>query len=328
MKNNCRTVAGSSRLVAGTWPCAHVKVGPHKITLKIRASSGPRRFVIFVELTRRDGLIYFVPAKMRSTPKVVAIIPARYGSTRFPGKVLAELCAKPMIQRVWERAKMASLIDEVVVATDDERVAEVVSGFGGRVIMTMPEHQTGAERVAEAANKIKSDIVVNLQGDEPMIHPQSLDLAIQPILEEESIAMASLKHPIASCTDYLDPNVVKVVCDDQENSIYFSRAPIPWYRDGESLMKRWKDQGERPDELVPVPMKHIGVYAFRADFLQAMVRMPRSPLETAEALEQLRVLAWGFKIRIITTPHDSVGVDVPQDVEKVEALIREEEEGK
>jgi len=260
-------------------------------------------------------------------PKVVAIIPARYGSTRFPGKVLAEISGKPMIQWVWERAKTATRVTEVVVATDDERVADMVDGFGGHSIMTLPEHESGTERVAEVADKIEADIVINLQGDEPLIHPQSLDLVASPLLEEEITPMSSLKYPIADFADFMNPNVVKVVCDGQENAIYFSRTPIPYYRDGGSLLKKWEKEGERPEELIPVPMKHIGVYAFRADFLQAMARMPKSALETAEALEQLRVLDWGFHIRMVTSPHDSIGVDVLEDVAKVEAIIREEGKG-
>ncbi|HUT52819.1 MAG TPA: 3-deoxy-manno-octulosonate cytidylyltransferase [bacterium] len=253
--------------------------------------------------------------------KVVAIIPARYASVRFPGKVLAPIAGKPMIQRVWERATQAREVSEVIVATDHERVAEAVAGFGGRVIMTAPDRATGTERVAEAADKIEADVIINVQGDEPIIAPDSLDLVVQPFLDDDTAPVTSLMFPIESFAEYMDPNVVKVICDASDNAIYFSRSPIPHYRDGRELIEQWEKQGKRPAGLKPGPMKHIGVYAYRADFLQALVRMPVSELEEAERLEQLRVLAWGFHIKMVATPHDSISVDVPADVARVEAVI-------
>lgn len=255
--------------------------------------------------------------------KVVAIIPARYASVRFPGKVIAPIAGKPMIQRVWERASQAREVSEVIVATDHERVAEVVRRFGGRVIMTSPERASGTERVAEAADKLDADVVINVQGDEPIIAPASLDQVVQPFLEDDNAPVTSLMIPIESCADYLNPNVVKVVFDNMDNAVYFSRSPIPFYRDGAELLKTWEREGQRPAALRPGPRKHIGVYAYRADFLQALVRMPVSELEDAERLEQLRVLAWSFRIKMVTTTHDSVSVDVPADVAKVEAAIKE-----
>jgi len=230
-----------------------------------------------------------------------------------------------MIQRVWERVSLARRIDEVAVATDDERVAEAVEAFGGHVIMTSPDHVSGTERVAEAADKVESDVILNVQGDEPHIKPESLDLAVFPFLEEDTVSVTSLMHPVVSYEEFMSPNVVKVTCDEINNAIYFSRSPIPLYRDEKELLENWEKTGKRPDLLKPVPMKHIGVYAFRSDFLQALVRMPRSDLELAEKLEQLRVLAWGFRIRMVVTPYDSVSVDVPEDIEKVEALIHADE---
>jgi len=255
--------------------------------------------------------------------KVVAIIPARFSSSRFPGKVIAPIAGKPMIQRVWERARQAESIAEVVVATDDERVAEVVKDFGGQVTMTLPEHESGTERVAEASIKVESDIIVNIQGDEPVIDPESLELLLRPFRNNDSQAMSSLMIPIERYDDFLSPNVVKVVCDDQSDALYFSRSPIPHYREGNQLLAAWRNGGSRPVEFVPPPMKHIGVYAYRTGFLQAVAKTPRTGLETAERLEQLKVLAWGFKIRMVETPHDAVSVDVPEDVEKVERIIRE-----
>jgi 3-deoxy-manno-octulosonate cytidylyltransferase (CMP-KDO synthetase) len=258
--------------------------------------------------------------------KVVAVIPARYSSTRFPAKVVFPIAGKPMVQWVYERARKAERVDQVIVATDDERVAAAVAAFGGQAMMTSPDHGSGTERCAEVAGKIDADVIVNVQGDEPLIHPESLNLVVEPLLIEEQVAMASLMHPLASYQSYLSPNVVKVVRDHQDNAIYFSRAPIPCYREGQALLERWEREGRRPPELLPAPMKHLGVYAFRSSFLQAMVCMPRSELEDAEILEQLRVLAWGFKIRMMTTPHDSIGVDVLADAKTVEAIIREQGE--
>lgn len=254
--------------------------------------------------------------------KVAAIIPARYSSTRFPGKVLAPIAGKPMIQRVYERTSLARDIDHVLVATDDVRVAEFVKSFGGRTVMTGAEHESGTERVAEAASKIDVDVIVNVQGDEPIIAPESLDLVVRPFAGDDVVAMSSLRRPIEDHDDYTNPNVVKVVCDDQDNAIYFSRSPLPHYREGGDLLDRWRETGERPAELSPAPMKHIGVYAYRSEFLQALAHFPPAELERAERLEQLRVLAWGFSIRMVTTPHDAVSVDVPEDLEKVEAAIR------
>jgi 3-deoxy-manno-octulosonate cytidylyltransferase (CMP-KDO synthetase) len=255
--------------------------------------------------------------------RVVAIIPARYSSTRFPAKVIAPILGKPMIQRVWERTRMAMAIDQVAIATDDPRVGDVVAGFGGHVIMTNPDHMSGTERVAEAAGRIEADVIVNVQGDEPIINPESLLLVVGPFLQDEVVAMTSLRHPIASYDEFVDPNVVKVVCDHLDNAIYFSRHPIPYYRDSEAKLQKWRLTGERPPDLDPVPMKHIGVYAYRSEFLQAVARFHRTELENAEKLEQLRVLAWGFKIRMITTPHDAISVDVPEDVAKVEKIMKE-----
>ena len=255
--------------------------------------------------------------------QVVVIIPARFASTRFPGKVIAPVAGKPMIQRVWEQARKARRVSEVIVATDDRRVGDLVMGFGGHVILTSPEHQSGTERVAEAADKVSADVVINVQGDEPLIAPESIDLAAGPLLDDEGPAMASLMHPLQNYADYQDPNVVKVVVDDQDFAVYFSRSPIPYYRDQQDRLRKWQKEGGRPEGLAPAPMKHIGLYAYRTEFLLALARLPRAHLERAEALEQLRVLAWGFKIKMVETPHDSVSVDVPADVAKVEALIRE-----
>lgn len=254
--------------------------------------------------------------------KVMAIIPARYGSERFPAKVLAPLLGKPMIQWTWEQARRASRVDEVVVATDDERVLRAVEAFGGCAILTSTEHQSGTDRVAEAAAKSTAELIVNLQGDEPLMHPETIDRAVVPFLEDEALSMGSAKVEITEAQNYLDPNVVKVVCDDQDFACYFSRSPLPYYRGRENLVQAWKESGKRPAELQPPPYKHLGLYVYRTDFLQAFARLPRPAMEDAEKLEQLRALAWGFKIKVVTTPHDSIGVDSPEDLRRAEALLK------
>jgi len=256
--------------------------------------------------------------------RVVAIIPARYASKRFPGKPLVPIAGKPMIQRVWERSILAERIDEVVVATDDERIVKTVEGFGGKAFMTSQSHESGTERSAEASEKMDAQIIVNVQGDEPLIDPKSLDAVIEPFIDDEALGMSTLKFPLESYPEFKNPNVVKVVCDEQDNALYFSRSPIPCYRHQSGLLERWEQEGKRPRELQPAPMKHIGVYAYRTEFLQAVSRMPKTHLELAERLEQIRALAWGFRIKAVSAKADSVSVDVPEDVKKVEALIGRE----
>jgi 3-deoxy-manno-octulosonate cytidylyltransferase (CMP-KDO synthetase) len=244
--------------------------------------------------------------------KITAIIPARYGSTRFEGKALADILGKPMIQHVYERTVRASLVSEVVVATDDERIAAVVRDFGGRVEMTATSHDTGTDRLAEVAAKIDSDIVVNVQGDEPLIEPAMIDEAIEPLVTDPSLMMGTLKSRIKSIHDFLSPNVVKVVTDWEGNALYFSRSPLPNFRD------KWndlKDEAFVSGRLLCY--KHVGLYVYRRPFLLQFAQMSPTFLELAEKLEQLRVLENGFRIRVVETAHESIGVDTPGDLEKV-----------
>jgi 3-deoxy-manno-octulosonate cytidylyltransferase (CMP-KDO synthetase) len=250
------------------------------------------------------------------------VIPARYGSERLPAKVLADIAGKPMVQWVWEKAKQATKAQEVIIATDDERVADRAQAFGAKVAMTIKTHKSGTERVAEVANRLEYDIVVNLQGDEPLFSPQAIDQLINSIREEENVMMASLRVKIQNYRDYLDPNVVKVICDDQDFALYFSRSPLPHFRGQEARLAQWEKSGVIPKELSPHPFKHLGIYAYRSAFLSAFAELPASELEKAEKLEQLRALAWGFKIKVPETEFDSVSVDVKEDLEKVLALIR------
>ncbi|HWI40483.1 MAG TPA: 3-deoxy-manno-octulosonate cytidylyltransferase [Verrucomicrobiae bacterium] len=244
--------------------------------------------------------------------KITAIIPARYASTRFEGKALADIVGKPMVQHVYERASRASLVSEVVVATDDERIASAVRAFGGRVEMTSTEHQTGTDRLAEVAARLDSEVVVNVQGDEPLIMPEMIDQAIRPLLDDPSVKMATLKSRIRSLHDFLSPNVVKVVTDTADCALYFSRSPIPNFRD------KWndlKDEAFSCGKLLCY--KHVGLYVYRREFLLQFAAMAPTFLEMAEKLEQLRALENGFRIKVVETEHESVGVDTRCDLEKV-----------
>ncbi|WP_298435557.1 3-deoxy-manno-octulosonate cytidylyltransferase [Geobacter sp.] len=244
--------------------------------------------------------------------KITAIIPARFASTRFPGKALADIMGKPMVQQVYERTSRAGLVSEVIVATDDERVADAVRAFGGRVEMTSSDHETGTDRLAEVADRIDADLVVNVQGDEPLIEPAMIDEAIAPLAADGAIRMGTLKSRIRTLHDFLSPNVVKVVTDTQGFALYFSRSPLPNFRD------KWNDL--KDEAFVAGRLlchKHVGLYVYRRDFLLEFARMAPTPLEQAEKLEQLRALENGYRIRVVETGHESIGVDTPADLEKV-----------
>ncbi len=257
--------------------------------------------------------------------RALIVIPARMASERLPGKVLVDLKGKPMVQWVWEQASQAKLAQGVIIATDDDQVMDRVKGFGAKGMMTSPFHQSGTERVAEVASKLNFDLIVNLQGDEPLFSSVAIDQLIGTMLESETIQMASLRVEIQELDDYFNPNVVKVIVDNQDNAIYFSRHPIPYFRGREEQMEQWHKQGFRPPELSPPPYKHLGIYGFRSDFLNALVHLPPVPLEQAEKLEQLRALAWGFKIKVPETAYDSVSIDTLDDLIKVRGMLEEKE---
>jgi len=244
-----------------------------------------------------------------SLAKIVVVIPARYGSTRLPGKPLVSLAGKPMIQHVYERAGMAERADRVMVATDDERILKAVEAFGGEARMTRPDHRTGTERVAEVAAHIEGDVFVNVQGDEPLLDPVAIDVAVNALLEEPAASIATVATPIKTPADIMDPNIVKTVLDFDGNALYFSRAPIPWVRDtaGKVLARH---------------LKHLGLYAFQRDALLEYPTLPQGDLERVEQLEQLRWLENGWKIRVAEVEHDAVSVDVPEDVARVEKLLQ------
>jgi len=245
--------------------------------------------------------------------KATVVIPARYASTRFPGKPLAELAGKPMIQWVWEGAGQCPLVDEVIVATYDERIAAAVTGFGGHVVMTRPDHPTGTDRLAEVAAQLTSDLIVNVQGDEPLIDPAMIEAALGPLLRDERIPMGTLQTPLTSLEEYRNPNVVKVVTDRKGFALYFSRAPIPYPRDfAAGLSANWRRLASA---------KHVGLYVYRRDFLLDYPHLPATPLEQQENLEQLRALEHGYRIFVAETPLVGCGVDTPEDLVKVEQLL-------
>jgi 3-deoxy-manno-octulosonate cytidylyltransferase (CMP-KDO synthetase) len=239
--------------------------------------------------------------------KILGIIPARFASSRFPGKVLASIAGKTMLQHVYERASQSRYITSTVIATDDERVFEVSRSFGAKVRMTRADHPSGTDRAAEIASVEDADLVVNIQGDEPLIDPDAIDAAILPLAHDSAVVMGTLKKRIDDPREVDDPNVVKVVTDGNGDAIYFSRCPIPYHRDA---------HGKAGDYF-----KHIGLYVYRREFLLRYPALPVGPLERAERLEQLRALENGCRIRVAETEYESLGVDTPADLERVARLF-------
>lgn len=249
---------------------------------------------------------------------VIAIIPARYGSTRFPGKALVQIKGKPMVQWVYERTQRSALVDQVIVATDDERIFDAVGTFGGEAVMTSADHATGTDRIAEVAQKLDCSLVVNVQGDEPLIRPEMIDQAIMPLTKDRAIPMGTLCRKIDNREEAFDPNVVKVVFDKDGFALYFSRAPIPWNRDHWSGARSFTDLS-----LDNAMYKHIGLYVYRREFLVQYARMHQTPLESVEKLEQLRALEHCHRIRTVITEHESFGVDIPDDLGKILKQLEE-----
>jgi 3-deoxy-manno-octulosonate cytidylyltransferase (CMP-KDO synthetase) len=242
--------------------------------------------------------------------EVMVVIPARQASVRFPGKPLAQIAGKSMIQRVYEQARKAESVSQVMVATDDEKILQAVKDFGGEAMMTRHDHHCGMERVAEVAAHVPAEIYVDLQGDEPLANPAAIDAVVSALKEDAEAQIATPCSVIKKLDEIMDFNVVKVVLDFEENALYFSRAPIPWVRDtGTKVAARHS--------------KHVGIYACRRDALIDFATLPPGELERVEQLEQLRWLENGYKIRVVEVDYESVSVDVPADVAKVEAILRE-----
>ncbi|MBS1954778.1 MAG: 3-deoxy-manno-octulosonate cytidylyltransferase [Cyanobacteria bacterium SZAS-4] len=240
---------------------------------------------------------------------IAAIIPARYASTRFPGKPLVKIAGVTMIERVYRQAKKCKLVTRVIVATDDDRIAEVVRGFGGEVAMTRDDHATGTDRLAEVAQRLTDiDIIVNIQGDEPLIDPDSVDSVVTPLLES-SVEMATASRLLTNPAEIESPQVVKVVVGQDKNALYFSRFPLPFYRDATDI----SDQ---------VHFGHIGLYVYTRECLLKISKLAPTPLEKAECLEQLRALENGIKISVVQFKTQALAVDVPEDVEKIESALK------
>lgn len=238
--------------------------------------------------------------------KIIGLIPARWASTRFPGKPLHIIAGKPLIQHVWERVSRCKTLDAVAIATDDERIEKAAKAFGARVIMTRSDHPSGSDRLAEAVTHFRhAEIILNVQGDEPLIDPRLVDQLAKALVENNAIAMATAACPILDEEDFLNHNVVKVVCNLEHEALYFSRSPIPFPR----------------SPLKSPALRHLGIYAYRRDFLENYVRWEPTELEQTESLEQLRALEHGARIRIIHTEHQGLGVDTPEQVARIESIL-------
>lgn len=246
------------------------------------------------------------PSSFRIPVSAVAIIPARYQSSRLPGKALADIAGLPMIQHVYRRAAAAASISRVIVATDDRRIMEVVLAFGGEAVLTAASHQSGTDRLAEVAASLDCHVVVNVQGDEPVLAPDTIDAAVEPFTTDPALEMSTLRRRIVDPGEFANPNVTKVVVDGGGFAMYFSRAAIPFTRQGQPAAAAWA---------------HVGLYVYRRDTLLRLAALPQTALERTEALEQLRALEHGIRIQAIETTHESIGVDTPEDLERVRALL-------
>lgn len=242
--------------------------------------------------------------------EAIGIIPARYGSTRFEGKVLKDLCGKPVIQHVYERAKKAKTLDDLIIAADDDRIIQTVEQFGGKVVFTSKSHGTGTDRLTEVVNEIDVRIVVNIQGDEPLINPLVIDNLVRTMLDNPQVLMATVVKKSHSLDEFKSPDVVKVILDQKNFALYFSRSPVP------TLLS--------PSVKGDFFYKHIGIYAYNKDFLFTFKKLPVSYLETYERLEQLRALEHGYSIKTIETEFETIGVDTPEDLALAKALLEKE----
>ncbi len=251
--------------------------------------------------------------RKQETQNVLGVIPARYASIRLPAKPLVDLCGKPMIQRVYEQAMKAKLLTNVVVATDHQSIVDAVKSFGGEVMLTSPELRSGSDRVAAVAREVvDADIVVNIQGDEPLIEPEMIDQAVEPLIHDETIQVGTLVRKIETADELLNPNIVKVVLDENNFALYFSRSPIPYLRES-ATMDEWCKRHQY--------YKHIGLYVFRRNFLLEYSSWQESSLEQAEKLEQLRILEHGYRIKTAVTEYDSIPIDTAEDAERVRSIL-------
>ncbi|MCX7770227.1 MAG: 3-deoxy-manno-octulosonate cytidylyltransferase [Proteobacteria bacterium] len=255
--------------------------------------------------------------------KVTAVIPARISSTRLPEKPLAIIGDKPLIQWVYENVKKSRYVNEIIVATDNEKIIEVVKKFGGKAQMTSPHHPSGTDRIAEVARKLDSEIILNVQGDEPFIDVEVIDTVLRLMLKDQTIEMASAKTHITDIADFFNPAVVKVICDKNDRAIYFSRAPIPYFRDEfQQYKKNGKLDKQTVNKICGVSYKHIGIYGYKWDFLMKFTKMKESFLEGVEKLEQLRALENGIIIKVPTVKYTGFGIDTPADLERARKILK------
>lgn len=259
---------------------------------------------------------------MPTEVKVIAVIPARWASSRFPGKPIEKILGKPMIQWVVEQAEKARLVQEALVATDDPRILEVARGFGAEALMTSPDHPSGTDRIVEVVRDRDCDIVVNVQGDEPFMPPENIDLAVEALLKEPDAGISTLMIPIYSKAEMFDPHTTKVVVDQKGRALYFSRAPIPFRRDEWPGLNVEKNADPLPKSEI-LGYKHIGLYAYKKSFLMEFPRLRTSRYENVEKLEQLRILESGYPILVTPTDRDSLGVDCREDLVRAEEIARE-----
>ncbi len=238
--------------------------------------------------------------------KAVGIIPARLGSTRLPNKVLLPIAGKPLIQHVWDQAKKIRGLDGIWIACDDAKIADVVSKFGGKFIMTRADHPNGTSRISEAIEKVEGEIVINIQGDQPLLDSAAIERLADVFKQAPDLQMATLAIRSNKADEYQNPNVVKLVCDENHKALYFSRSPLPFWRDSQKTPEFWK---------------HIGVYGYRRDFLKKFVSWPEGRLEQLEKLEQLRVLERGIAIQVVETKQDFISVDTAEDLQSAEAIL-------
>ncbi|WP_129713855.1 3-deoxy-manno-octulosonate cytidylyltransferase [Pedobacter sp. SYP-B3415] len=244
-------------------------------------------------------------------PRILGVIPARYASSRFPGKPLTDIGGKTMIRRVYEQACKCPELSLVVVATDDQRIAQEVESFGGRFVMTGNQHQSGTDRCAEVMEVLPGyDVLINIQGDEPFINPDQISL-LAGCFDDERVSLATLIKPVSGSEELFNPNIPKVVIDQYQDAIYFSRHPVPYFRNDDA--ENWHEKHQY--------YKHIGIYGYRAAALRQIMQLPPSPLETAESLEQLRWLEHGMKIQTRVTNMEAIAIDTPDDLNKVSGMI-------
>jgi len=251
--------------------------------------------------------------------EVVALIPARYGSTRFPGKPLALLRGKPMIQHVYEQTQLVRGLAHIIVATDDDRIAKVIREIGGEVAMTRADHPTGTDRLAEVAERLNADIIINVQGDLPFFPPMMVEDAVAALTNAPDAVMSTVRTPIYEVDEWHNINVVKVVTDRNGFALYFSRSPIPYRRDSGTEVPRSTFHVPRSEALLGY--RHIGLYVYRRDFLFTFTKLPRTPLEQTEQLEQLRALEWGYRITVSETERPTIEIDTPEDLRRAEEAM-------